>query len=66
MCAEQGIALRGHREQDSSNDAGKNSDTERTMQRGNFLSIINVFATLEAELMEHLEKEAKNAKSTSW
>ena len=66
MCAEQGIALRGHIEQDSSNDAGKNSDTERTMQRGNFLSIINAFATLEAELMEHLEKEAKNAKSISW
>ena len=29
--AEQGLALRGHREHDSSNDARKNSDTERTM-----------------------------------
>ena len=33
MCAEQGIALKGHREQDSSNGTGKNSDTERTIQR---------------------------------
>ena len=44
MCAEQGIALRGHREEGSSNDAGKNSDTERTMQRDNFLGNINAFA----------------------
>ena len=28
LCAEQGIVLRGHREQDSSNDTGKISDTE--------------------------------------
>ena len=41
LCAEQGIALRGHREQYFSNDAGKNSDTERTIQRGNFLVITN-------------------------
>ena len=31
LCAEQWIALRGHREKDSSNDVGKNSDNERTM-----------------------------------
>ena len=48
LCAEQGIALWGHREQDSTNDAGKNPDTERKMQRGNFLAIINAFATLDA------------------
>ena len=29
LCAKQGIALRGYREQDSSNDAGKNSLTEQ-------------------------------------
>ena len=51
LSAEQEIALKGYREQDSSFDAGKNSDTERTMQRGNFLAIINVFATLDAVLM---------------
>ena len=39
LCTEQGIALRRHREEDSSNDAGKNSDTERIIQRGNFLAI---------------------------
>ena len=66
MCAEQGIVLRGHREQDYSNDAGKNSDTERTMQRGNFLAIINAFAILDTVLLEHLEKGAKNAKMVSW
>ena len=45
LCAEQGIAVRGHREQDSSNDIEKNSDTARTMQKGNFLAIINTFST---------------------
>ena len=54
------------REQDSSNDIGKNSDTERKMQRGNFFAIINPFATLDAVLMGHLEKGAKNAKMVSW
>ena len=29
------------------------------MLRGNFPTIINVFATLDAALMEHLEKDAK-------
>ena len=33
LCTEQGTALRGHREQDSSNDVGKISDTERAIQR---------------------------------
>ena len=66
MCAEQGIALRGHRGKDYSNGAGNNFDTERTMQRDNFLAIINAFATLDAVLMEHLEKGAKNAKTVSW
>ena len=46
LCAEQGIALRDQKKQYSSNDAGKNSDTERTVQRGNFLAITNAFATL--------------------
>ena len=59
MCAEQEIALRGHREQDSSNDAGKNSDTEIAMQKGNFLAIINAFATVDDVLIEHLERDAK-------
>ena len=53
------IALRGHREQDSSNDAGKNSDTKSAMQKGNFLAIINAFATVDDVLMENLEKDAK-------
>ena len=60
MCAEQGIALRSHKEQNSY------SDTERTMQRGNSLAIINAFATLDAVLVEHLEKGAKNTKIVSW
>ena len=54
------------REQDSSNDIGKNSDTERKMQRGNFFAIINPFTPLDAVLMGHLEKGAKNAKMVSW
>ena len=66
MSAEQRIALRGHRQQNSSNGWGKNSDTERTMQRGNFLAIINVFSTLDAALIEHSEKDAKNAEMVSW
>ena len=53
------IALRGHREQDSSNDAGKNSDTKSAMQKGNFLAIINAFATVDDVLIEHLERDAK-------
>ena len=36
------------------------------MQRDNFLAIINGFATLDAVLMKHLEKGAKNAKMVSW
>ena len=36
--------------------------TERAMQRFNFIAIMNAFATLDAALMGHLEKSAKNAK----
>ena len=54
--------MRGHREQDPSNDVGRNFDTERAMQRGNFLAIKNLFATLDDVLMGHLEKDTKNAK----
>ena len=59
MCAEQGITLRGHRKQDSSNDVGKASDTERVIQRGDFLPIINVFAILDTVLMKDLVRGAK-------
>ena len=59
MCAEQGITLRGHGEQESSNDVGKTSDTERTIQRGDFLPIVNVFAILDTVLMKDLVKGAK-------
>ena len=41
MCAEQGIALKGYREQDSSNGTGKNSDTEITIQREKHLGAKN-------------------------
>ena len=41
----------------------KISGTERTLQRGNFLAIINAFPTL---LMEHLEKGSENANMVSW
>ena len=67
LCTEQEIDLRGHREQDSSNGARKNSHTKRAIQRGNFLAIIiNAFATLDAVLTETLEKGPKNAKMVSW
>ena len=66
LCEEQRIALTGYREQVYSNDAGKDSDSEKTMQRGNCLAIINAFATLDAALIEHLEKCVKNAKMVSW
>ena len=56
MCAEQGITLRDLTKQHSSNDLGKTPDTEKAMQRGNFLTIINAFATWDAVLVEHLEK----------
>ena len=36
------------------------------MQRGNFLAIVNAFVKLDAALMEHLKKGAKNAKMLSW
>ena len=52
MCVEQGIALRGPREQDSSNDVEKNSDTCK------FKSI----ATLGTVLMEYLEKGLKTSR----
>ena len=54
LTAKQGIPFRRLREQDSSNNVGKSTDTESTMQRGNFLTITN--ATLDAVLMEHLPK----------
>ena len=66
LCAEQEIALRGHRGQDSSNDVRKKSDTERTMQRNNFFAITNAFAILDVVLMKYLEKSAQNAKTLSW
>ena len=56
MDAEKGIALSGHREQDSSNEVGKTADTESIMQIGNFFTIINEFSTLDTVLMEHFEK----------
>ena len=56
LTAKQGIPFRSLREQDSSNNAGKTTDTESTMQRGNFLTITNAFATSDAALMEHLAK----------
>ena len=37
------MVLKGHREQDSSNDIRKNSDTQRTMQRGNFKCVCNIW-----------------------
>ena len=55
LCVEQGIALRGHREEDSSNDIERN-----------FLAIIHIFAWLDAVLMEHLKEGAKTAKMVSW
>ena len=36
------------------------------MQKGNFLMIINAFATLDAALTEHLEESVKNANMVSW
>ena len=66
LCAEQEVALGGHRGQDSSNDVRKKSDTERTMQRNNFFAITNAFAILDVVLMEYLEKSAQNAKTVSW
>ena len=42
MCAEQGIALRGHRDQNSLKWRRKNSDTERRTQIGNFKWIRNI------------------------
>ena len=63
LCAEQEIALGGHRGQDSSNDVRKKSDTERTMQRNNFFAITNAFAILDVVLMEYLENSAQNAKT---
>ena len=56
LSAKKGIPLKSLREQDSSNNGGKTIDTESAMQRGNFLTITNAFATLDAVLMEHLEK----------
>ena len=52
MCAEQWIALKCNREQDSSNAA--------------FLAFANALVTLGAVLMKHLEKGGKNAKMISW
>ena len=67
MCVEQGIALGAHREQNFySILRRKNSDTKRIMERGNFLEVINAFAILDAVLMEHLEKSAKNSQMVSW
>ena len=56
LSAKKGIPLKSLREQDSSNNGGKVTDTESAMQRGNFLTITIAFATLDAVLMEHLEK----------
>ena len=62
MFAKQGIALRGHKEHGFSNNIGKNSDTERAMERVNVHAIINASATLDPILLEHLKAGAKNAK----
>ena len=56
LSAKKGIPLKSLREQDSSNNGGKTTDTEITIQRGNFLTITNAFATIDAVLMEPLEK----------
>ena len=39
LSAKRGIPLKSLREQDSSNNGGKATDTESAMQRGNFLPL---------------------------
>ena len=69
MSEEQGIALSGHKEQDSSNDVGKNSDTEGIMQRDNFVAItkaLDLRRCIRRCINGTFKKGTKNAKVVSW
>ena len=63
LCAEQGIALRGHRDHHQTSEA---DHFERPANRGNFLAILETFALHDEILRQHLLYGQKNAKMVSW
>ena len=58
LCAQQGLALRGHREVES-----KNNEDSRD---GNFQAILKSFAEINPLLKDHLQHGAKNSQMKSW
>ena len=53
LCAEQGFALRGHRDHHQEYD--QDDYSARSGNRGNFIAIFNAFARIDPILKEHLE-----------
>ena len=64
LCAEQGLALRGHRDHHMSE--SEESCCERSFGRGNFLAILDAFAKMDPILQDHLNNGKRNAKMVSW
>ena len=59
LCGKQGIALRGHR------DDNIKWDEEETNNEGNFIELVRLRAETDQVLAEHLAKSPKNARYTS-
>ena len=58
LCAQQGLALRGHREVESED----NEDS----RDGNFQAILKSFAEIDILLKDHLQHGPKNSQMKSW
>ena len=65
LCAEQGLASRGHRDhgKPASDD---DDDNMKKVYQGNFLAIVNTFAKFDTILKDHIEQGSRNAKMLSW
>ena len=65
MCAEQGLALRWHRDHGKSASDG-DDDNMKKVHQGNSLEIINTFAKFDTILKDHIKQGSRNAKMLSW
>ena len=65
LCAEQGLALRGHRDhgKPASDD---DDDNMKKFHHRNFLAIGDTFAKFDTILKDHIKQGSRNAKILSW
>ena len=64
LCAEQGLALQGHR--DYGKPASDDDDDNMKKAHQSFLAIVNTFAKFDTILKDHIEQGSRDAKILSW